>query len=505
MIIIPRFGFALLSVFVFCVSSRAQLSYGPILYQDDFSTSNSLWRFDIVETLGNQAAIDASYGKIEDGILALKANVGCGSDYLGSIASLQLPLPTNYVIEYRARKMQFCGSFRTDISGTPRTVGDSHYNPPALELSMAGNWFGNLCSSKTWEDGTCVLPAITAQVNGQWYNWRIVKIGSTCKVYLNDNLQHSYSGFILSGGFLHFGTGQAGSTAEVDDLKIYGVGLGPALQIEVAAVRVSWFAESNVTYQVQWSSQLQGWTNLVVVVGTGAQTNIVDWVSGERRFYRLIQEPALNDGLLAYYPFSGNANDESTNQNHATVLGATLTTDRFGHADSAYQFNGTDQYLSAPHQPYLNLTNGDFTIALWALANDPQAGGILIGKDDGGGNQQKWMFVLGGVPDQEPGIRVHFHVNPPPQWHATALWAPISGSWHHYLVRKSGTNCSIFIDGNLASTPAAIGPTSGGITAPLTIGQAEGGGWLNGRIDDIRIYNRAISDGQVQALFNLQE
>jgi hypothetical protein len=503
--IISRFLFALLAILVFSVSSRAQVSYGPILYQDDFSTSNSLWRFNLVETRGNQTAIDASYGKIEGGVLALKANVGCGWDYLGSIASLQLPLPTNYVIEYRARKMQWCGSFRTDISEIPGTVGDSHFNPPAMEFGMAGSWFGQLCAWRTWEDQTCIPPTTTSQVNGQWYNWRIVKIANSCKVYLDGNLQWAYSGPLLSGGFLHFGTGQAGSTAEVDDLKIYGVGVGPALQIEVAAVRVSWLAESNVTYQVQWSSQLHGWTNLVVVVGTGAQTNIVDWVSGERRFYRLVLEPGLSEGLLAYYPFSGNAHDETSNQNHATVLGATLTTDRFGRADSAYQFNGADQYLSAPHQPYLNLTNGDFTIALWALANDPGAGGIFIGKDDGGGNQQKWIFVLGGVPDQEPGMRVHFHVNPPPQWHATALWMPASGTWHHYVARKAGTDCSIFIDGNLASTPAAIGSISSGITAPLTIGQAEGGGWLNGRIDDIRIYNRALSDAQVQALLNLQE
>ena len=421
---ITHFLFALLATLAFNFSSRAQVNNGPILFQDDFSVSNSLWRFTLLDTHDNQTAIDASYGKIEGGVLTLKANVGCGWDYLSSVASLQLALPTNYIIEYRARKMQWCGAFRTDISQTPGTVGDSHLTPPAMELSMAGNWFGQLCDFRAWEDQTCVPPATGlnqagTQINGQWYDYRIVKKGSSFKVYVNGSLQWTYLGSVLPGGFLHIGTGGAGSTAEVDDLKIYAIDLAPRLQIEVAAVRVSWFAESNITYQVQWSSQLQGWTNLVVIVGSGAQTNIVDWVSGERRFYRLVQEPGLNEGLLAYYPFSGNAHDESSNQNHATAFGATLTTDRFGKAGSAYQFNGADHYLSAPHQPYLNLTDGDFTIALWALSNDPAAGQVFIGKDNGGGNQPKWMFVLGGVPDQEPGVRVHFHVNPPPQWHAT--------------------------------------------------------------------------------------
>jgi hypothetical protein len=53
----------------------------------------------------------------------------------------------------------------------------------------------------------------------------------------------------------------------------------------------------------------------------------------------------LNDGLVAYYPFNGNANDKSGNGNHGTVHGATLTEDRFGNADSAYNFDGVYDYI----------------------------------------------------------------------------------------------------------------------------------------------------------------
>jgi len=48
----------------------------------------------------------------------------------------------------------------------------------------------------------------------------------------------------------------------------------------------------------------------------------------------------LKDGLVAYYPFNGNANDESGNGNNGTVYGATLTTDRFGNTNKAYSFDG---------------------------------------------------------------------------------------------------------------------------------------------------------------------
>ena len=53
----------------------------------------------------------------------------------------------------------------------------------------------------------------------------------------------------------------------------------------------------------------------------------------------------LNDGLVAFYPFNGNADDESGNENHGTAHGAILTTDRSGNIDSAYAFDGTNDYI----------------------------------------------------------------------------------------------------------------------------------------------------------------
>jgi len=55
----------------------------------------------------------------------------------------------------------------------------------------------------------------------------------------------------------------------------------------------------------------------------------------------------LTTGLVAYYPFTGNANDASGNNNNGTVNGATLTADRNGNANSAYSFNGSDDNITA--------------------------------------------------------------------------------------------------------------------------------------------------------------
>lgn len=57
---------------------------------------------------------------------------------------------------------------------------------------------------------------------------------------------------------------------------------------------------------------------------------------------------SLQDGLVAYYPFNGNANDESGSGNHGTVHGPILNTDRFGAAGNAYDFDGLDDYIEIP-------------------------------------------------------------------------------------------------------------------------------------------------------------
>ena len=64
-------------------------------------------------------------------------------------------------------------------------------------------------------------------------------------------------------------------------------------------------------------------------------------------------------GLVGYWPFNGNANDESGNGNNGTVNGATLTSDRFGVANKAYSFDGIDDWIEIPS----SVTN--YTISFW--------------------------------------------------------------------------------------------------------------------------------------------
>ena len=75
---------------------------------------------------------------------------------------------------------------------------------------------------------------------------------------------------------------------------------------------------------------------------------------------------SLANGLAARYPFCGNANDESGNGNDGIVHGASLTSDRSGNTNSAYQFNGVSDSIMVADSPELNIRTGQsFSIALW--------------------------------------------------------------------------------------------------------------------------------------------
>ena len=70
------------------------------------------------------------------------------------------------------------------------------------------------------------------------------------------------------------------------------------------------------------------------------------------------------NGLVAYYDFDGDANDESGNGNNGTVSNATLTTDRHGNADKAYSFNGNNSYVEVPWSGSI-IVKDDITMSVW--------------------------------------------------------------------------------------------------------------------------------------------
>lgn len=206
-------------------------------------------------------------------------------------------------------------------------------------------------------------------------------------------------------------------------------------------------------------------------------------------------EELPTEGLVAYYPFNGNANDESGSGNDGIVEGTTLTADRFGHPNSAYAFNGQTDYIVSSRT---NSLETDYTVSLWF--NHIESNGILFHR--GRSNECEY----------EPRLAVEYQV----------LHGMVSGcggggrfgavdvapsAWHHVVEIVRGRSQELYIDGQLVATgnktPASISSRFFiGVGTPDGSNPGVATSFFHGIIDDVRVYNRALSETEVQALYH---
>ena len=174
-----------------------------------------------------------------------------------------------------------------------------------------------------------------------------------------------------------------------------------------------------------------------------------------------------------------------------------------GRVGGALQFDGVDDFITVPDDDVFAFGQNDFTIELWANFQAPgsgdliHAGDIFIGHDDGRGARNKWFFALG---DGRLHLTVYDTDNPPANTYlAQASFAPTVGRWYHLAVTRSGQLVTTYVDG----TPLAVERYTGSIPNPraaVTIGQAESLGYMNGLLDEITIYHRALTQTELQAI-----
>jgi hypothetical protein len=210
----------------------------------------------------------------------------------------------------------------------------------------------------------------------------------------------------------------------------------------------------------------------------------------------------LNLGLIAKHNFT----DESLldlGPNAIDLInnnGASPTDDRFGNPNSAYSFDGVDDYLSASNDPVLTLGFGA-TISLWVKLNDVSANQKLIGKlttpplsTDGGyligvenGQVMVETWVLGSV------------------YYSLTAVSISANQWTHIAVTFQSTNyVTLHIDGQ-AIDSVQVSDALEANTNDLIIGAAP---WdpsffkTNGVIDDIRLYNRKVNNAELNAIYS---
>jgi hypothetical protein len=211
---------------------------------------------------------------------------------------------------------------------------------------------------------------------------------------------------------------------------------------------------------------------------------------------------SLTNGLVAYYPFNGNAKDESANGRDGTVRGAALTTDRFGNPNSAYKFNGVSADILIP-ETLVGPTDPAYAISVWVRTDNGPYSALqdIYWKSARNGELQLWISQ--GTLFFGPHLAKSGWVQ---------VGAPIlSNSVMHVVgVYQKGQSVSLYTNGVPAGRVAVPDESLAvNLAAPVlsSLGSYEATPPTKlflGTLDDLRTYNRALSDSEIEELY-LQE
>ena len=221
--------------------------------------------------------------------------------------------------------------------------------------------------------------------------------------------------------------------------------------------------------------------------------------------FAVISPFVFGQSFISSYPFNGNAND-ANGINNGTVNGATLIDDRFGNPNSAYLFDGVDDYIVVPNSP--SLTNDSVSLSVWFKTAATNQQFVIYKTDNSAYNEEYALSVnFYGLNNVDFGVKTGNNCNNPNSgWRkAPFLFNTNDTVWHHFVATYDGVSQKLFIDNiKVVDTTWSSLLTVDTCGGELRIGK----GWkstseyFNGAIDDIKIFNYAVSDYEVSSLFN---
>ncbi|MEQ9188495.1 MAG: LamG-like jellyroll fold domain-containing protein [Cryomorphaceae bacterium] len=200
----------------------------------------------------------------------------------------------------------------------------------------------------------------------------------------------------------------------------------------------------------------------------------------------------LSDSLQLYYPFNGNATDFSGNGYDGSLTNAQPTTDRYGQDSSALYFDGNGDWVDSE-------TTFDYeyrTVSVWFNTYSTSTQRSLLSHDANSltyGTFSASITSTGGFNARAGGTGS-----------VELLSSPPLNTWKHLTLVRDGNDVRYYIDGTLKATAAASSSGSiSGANDELVIGvhRTENQRWHFGKIDEIRVYNRALKDWEIENLY----
>lgn len=218
-------------------------------------------------------------------------------------------------------------------------------------------------------------------------------------------------------------------------------------------------------------------------------------------------------GLVAYYPFDDNAQDESVYANHGSLKnGVQFVSDRNNQAKSAAYFDGSEAHIVIPHAGRIDFgPNDDFTISLWVKCGEQNdknyQDNYILSKQQQVGVYPYTVRVLNSTVMPANGISGQWVGG---RWDGTnnsgaTLDKIDDNEFHHLVFAKAGNQLYFYTDGQLLKSAEDKTTNETRNNASLVVGKqlADTSTTLafTGAVDDLRIYNRALTETEIQQLF----
>jgi len=204
----------------------------------------------------------------------------------------------------------------------------------------------------------------------------------------------------------------------------------------------------------------------------------------------------LQNDLVAFYPFCGNADDMGVNSNNGVVNGANLSSNRFGDTLNSYLFDGTNDYIELTNSTSFTAIDSNISLSCWIYPNSYNDG-VIIDRDICGNNPDwhlSWRGNMGSA-------RVLLRVNN--QYLYSVNYS--ANQWLHVVAVKNNSNFELYVNNQFqGSVPVPLNLTNTNL--PIYIGDQVCNSSLepnfSGNIDDVGIWSRALSLNEVGQLYN---
>jgi surface protein len=231
-----------------------------------------------------------------------------------------------------------------------------------------------------------------------------------------------------------------------------------------------------------------------------------------------LSDPAstpLQQGLVAWYPFDGNASDMSGNGNHGTVNGATLGTDYHGKLNCAYSFDGLNNYIEINSSETLSFSD-EISLSFWmkptkwGIDNTKLAGVISKKRSDSHAG-----FVTYHDYTRPGKLNYRFKGTSSAKGYLPSVKNVQTNFWEHWVITQSTSKVILHCNGQQEASHSISNAGLISSDDPLHIGNAQtwnatsgdgqGNTYFQGFIDDIRIYDRALSANEINVLYNYEK